>query len=131
MTAVTVEYTVSFAKKREQPRMKRSAKAESPKERFPSSKAGPSATRTARLLALAHYIERSVESGLLKDYAASARLLGMTRARMAQVMNLLLLSPGIQEAILAGKMVISERALRAVLTHVSWEEQPAALSTGN
>jgi len=78
---------------------------------------------------LAHFIERAVESGLIKDYAAAARLLGMTRARMAQVMNLLKLAPTIQESILIGKLVVSERPLRSVVRHASWEDQEDALDS--
>ena len=72
-----------------------------------------------------------MESGLLKDYAAAARLLGMTRARMAQVMNLVSLSPGIQEAILTGGLVVSERSLRSVIRNVEWKKQKAAVSNIN
>ena len=129
MTGVTVEYAVSFGKRSEQPRQRRPARAETPVRRAPFRKDKPSATRTARLLALAHFIERAVESGLIKDYAAAARLLGMTRARMAQVMNLLKLAPTIQESILIGKLVVSERPLRSVVRHASWEDQEDALDS--
>ena len=129
MTAVTVEYSVSFGKKSEQPRQKCSAKVESRNRLAPAPKIEPSATKTARILALAHYVERCVESGLVKDYAAAARLLGMTRARMAQVMNLLTLSPTIQDAILTGRLMVGERPLRPVVRHVGWEEQEAALDS--
>ena len=70
-----------------------------------------------------------MEAGLLKDYAAAARLLGMTRARMAQVMNLLTLSPTIQESILTGRLAVSERLLRPVVRHVGWEKQEAAFDS--
>lgn len=115
MTAVTVEYDVSFGDGPGKPSLATTEKhVVKPKS---------SATRTARLLALAHYVERLVESGQLKDYAHAARVLGMTRARMAQVMNLLLLSPGLQERILSGELVISERALRNVVRCVEWKKQ--------
>ncbi len=131
MTAVTVEYVVSFGKRSEQPRKSHPTKAEIRDRSIPAPKIEPSATKTARLLALAHYVERAVNSGLLKDYAAAARLLGMTRARMAQVMNLLWLSPGIQEAILAGKLVRRERPLRSVVRHIDWNDQKTAVSNLN
>jgi len=125
MTAVTVEYDVSFG---DGPgKVERAATEKHVVKPKPKS----SATRTARLLALAHHVERLVEDGQLKDYAHAARVLGMTRARMAQVMNLLLLSPGIQEKILAGKLDISERTLRAVVRRVCWDEQDAALASKN
>lgn len=56
--------------------------------------------RVARLLALAHRFEALPRSGAVKDYADLARLGRVTRARLTQVMNLLLLAPDIQEQIL-------------------------------
>ena len=89
----------------------------------PSTDPPRPATRLARMLALAHLIERKVESGQLKDYAEAARTLGISRARMTQVMNLLVLSPKVQEAVLLGKGFRSERSVRAVLGTPSWREQ--------
>ena len=40
-------------------------------------------SRAARMLALAHYVERLVEQGSVKSYAAAARQLGVSRARMS------------------------------------------------
>ena len=85
----------------------------------------PSVPRIARQLALAHYIDRLVENGGIKDYAEVARRLGITRARMAQVTNLLNLSPQFQESILSGKLRISERRLRSTLRHMDWQAQTA------
>ena len=83
--------------------------------------------RIARMLALAHHLEQLVETGDLKDYAEASRKLGLTRARMSQLANLLNLSPGIQEAILLGRIKTSERKLRAVTRIPIWVEQAAAL----
>ena len=77
------------------------------------------------MLALAHLIERKVASGQLKDYAEAARTLGISRARMTQVMNLLVLSPKVQEAVLLGTGFRSERGVRALLATPSWREQEA------
>ena len=44
---------------------------------------------------------------------------------MKQVMNLLVLSPEIQERVLAGDTGLSERGVRAVLGTPSWQEQEA------
>ena len=63
------------------------------------------------MLALAYHVEALIESGTLKDYAAAARRLGITRARMCQVANLRWLPCGVQERILAGEKV-SEWELR-------------------
>src|SRR5450756_479212 len=56
--------------------------------------------RVARLLALAHRLERLVRTGVVKDYAEAARLGHVTRARISQIMSLLYLAPDIQETIL-------------------------------
>lgn len=77
------------------------------------------------MLALAHLVERKVETGELSDYAEAARTLGISRARMTQVMNLLVLSPEVQEAVLLGKGCRSERGVRALLGTPSWREQEA------
>ena len=77
------------------------------------------------MLALAHLIERRVESGELKDYAEAARTLGISRARMTQIMNLLVLSPKVQEAVLLGNGRRSERNVRDILGKPSWQHQEA------
>ena len=82
---------------------------------------GPS--RTARMLALAHHIERQIEDGAIPDFAAAARALGLTRARLTQIMNLLLLAPEIQGHIAVGELVLTERALRRVVGEADWAEQ--------
>ena len=84
---------------------------------------GPS--RAARLLAFARYIERQIEDGAIPDYAAAARALGVTRARLTQIMNLLLLAPEIQARIVKGKLILTERALRRVVGEPDWAAQPA------
>jgi hypothetical protein len=56
--------------------------------------------RIARQLALAHALQRRVDAGKFADHAAMARALGFTRARISQIMDLLLLAPDIQAEIL-------------------------------
>ncbi len=56
--------------------------------------------RIARLMALALRFNQQIRDGTLRDYAQIARLGHVTRARVTQVMNLLLLAPDIIEAIL-------------------------------
>jgi hypothetical protein len=81
----------------------------------PPAPAGPPpASRLARQLALAHYIERLIEAGTLKDYAAAAKALGVSRARLTQVMDLLGLEPAVQERILLQAERTSEHALRTL-----------------
>ena len=48
--------------------------------------------RAARLLALAHRLEALLHAGVARDYAELARLGHVTRARISQVMALLLLA---------------------------------------
>ncbi len=94
--------------------------AVSPKGRVP---------RVARLLALAHKIDGAIRAGELRDLAHGAEVLGLTRARVTQVVNLLLLSPAIQEAILElppvtnGRDPVSERALRQIVAESNWTKQ--------
>ena len=85
--------------------------------------------RAARMLALAHHIDRLVEDGVLDDYAHAARVLGVTRARLSQIQNLLGLSPDIQGAILLSHPQCSERGLREVLRTPDWEDQRLHLSS--
>ena len=84
--------------------------------------------RVTRLLSLAHYIERCVVSGHVKDYATAARKIGITRARMSQILLLLNLAPAITERILAGEISSSERRLRPVASSISWNQQASQLS---
>lgn len=87
-----------------------------------------SSKRIARQLVLAHDLQRRVDEGEFSDYADLARSLGFSRARVTQIMDLLLLAPDIQEEILflevpPGRQPVSERALREVLRSVEWGEQ--------
>ncbi len=71
-------------------------------------------SRAARMLALAHYVERLVEEGTVRSYADAARQLGVSRARMSQILNLLNLSIRVQEGLLLGDLHLSERRVRAL-----------------
>lgn len=85
--------------------------------------------RIARQLALAHALRRRLERGEFADFADMARQLGFTRARVTQLMDLLLLAPEVQEEILflelpPGAQPVSERGLReAALGTIDWQEQ--------
>ena len=89
------------------------------------------ALRVARHLALAHEIERRIRAGELDDLAHAARAFGLTRARVTQITNLLLLAPAIQAEILAmppvtaGRDLITERTLRPVVAEPVWKMQTA------
>jgi len=56
--------------------------------------------RISRLMALAVRMEGLVRGGQVKDYAELARLGGVSRARVTQVLNLRNLAPAIQERLL-------------------------------
>ena len=85
-------------------------------------------SRVARQLALAHALQCRLAAGEFRNPAAMARALGFTRARITQLLNLLLLAPDIQEEILflelpAGNQLIHEADLRAVGRSLFWNEQ--------
>jgi hypothetical protein len=71
--------------------------------------------RAARLLALAHRLEGLLRTGVVRDYAELARLGRVTRARVSQVMALLLLAPDIQEQVLF--LPRTERGRDPVILH--------------
>ena len=85
--------------------------------------------RIVRLLALAHHFQKLLDDGWVSDYADIARLAGVTRARVSQIMDLLLLAPSIQEAILLDyralppEMLGAERAVRELVRLPAWREQ--------
>ena len=89
------------------------------------------APRVARHLALAHEIERRVHAGELDDLAFAARVFGLTRARVTQIVSLTLLAPAIQAEILSlpriseGRDPLTERTLRPIVAEPLWERQVA------
>ncbi len=89
----------------------------------------PRVPRVTRLMALAIKFQDMVDRGEVKDYADLARLGFVTRARLTQIMNLLLLAPDIQELLLIGSAssIPTERDLRSVNHHILWEDQRRAL----
>lgn len=52
----------------------------------------------ARILALAHHLQSAIDRGLVADRAAVARKLGLTRAQVTQLLDLLLLAPDLAGA---------------------------------
>ena len=87
----------------------------------------PTATRAARNLALAHYLGRMVERGLIADFTQAARMLGVSQPRVTHLMSLLLLSPTIQEEILFGRIAPGDKELRRMARVAEWNKQTAAL----
>ena len=93
----------------------------------PPPEKGPS--RAALMLALAHDLQGLIDRGEVPDRATLARQLGLTRARITQVLDLLLLAPDIQEAVLLGEVsAATERLLRPAAQIPAWTGQRAALS---
>jgi hypothetical protein len=125
---VTVSYRVSF-RKREGSALVATTRPEARPEvaaapvataRDARPHAATDATPTARLLALANRVERLVESGELRDYREAATRLGISHARMSQIMALLLLPTSVQADVLLGRRHDSECALRAIAIHPAW-----------
>jgi len=129
--AARVEFEVRFSPERKQ-RQKPQAR---PREASaPSLKPVPlRVPRITRLLVLGYHFERLVRGGAVRDYADLARLTGLSKARVTQIVNLTLLVPDIQAEILvldertnAGNTL--ERGLRDVTSLPDWNDQRRALN---
>jgi hypothetical protein len=85
-------------------------------------------THIAGVLALAHRWNDLIRSGEVRDRAELSRLVGVSRARVSQVMRLLDLAPEIQDAVLGGEIDGPgvEKELRAVAQHAVWAAQRRA-----
>jgi hypothetical protein len=84
--------------------------------------------RAAYALALAHAFEERLARGLAGDLADLARQTGLSRARITQLVDLLLLAPDLQEEVLfrtedPGERPLTERGLRGVVRALDWAEQ--------
>lgn len=85
--------------------------------------------RISRLMALAIHFDELITQGEISDYAELARLGQVSRARVTQIMNLLLLAPDLQEAILflprivSGRDPIPLRRLQPVCLTPNWQTQ--------
>jgi hypothetical protein len=84
--------------------------------------------RVAVTLAMAHKIRQGILAGEIQDQSDAARRLGLTRARLSQILDLTNLAPDVQEGILFlevinGREPLRERSLRGALRTASWDEQ--------
>ena len=91
----------------------------------------PCIPRITRLMALAIKFQEMIDRGEVRDYADLARLGYVTRARITQIMNLLLLAPDIQEEILnlaasVENTTLAERQVRSITKIVPWAPQRRA-----
>ena len=88
----------------------------------------PPVPRIAKMLALAHHIQRAIDAGRVPNRAAVAARLGLTRARVTQVLDLLQLAPDIQEVILCADLLpgvgsTTERLMRGIVRDALWGRQ--------
>lgn len=85
--------------------------------------------RIAKLMALAIKFEGLIANGTVADYSELAELAQVSRARISQIMNLLLLAPSIQEELLLMKPVTTGRDtlilmdMQSVALELNWERQ--------
>lgn len=85
--------------------------------------------RITRLMALAIRFDQLIRTGEVADYADLARLGHVTRARITQIMNLLMLAPDIQEELLflprvtQGRDPIHLRQLQPIALVPDWRKQ--------
>lgn len=85
--------------------------------------------RVSRLMALAIRFDSLLQQGEVQDYADLARLGHVTRARVSQIMNLLNLSPNIQEELLflpivtGGREPVKEWQVRPIAAVAEWGRQ--------
>jgi len=121
---LTVEFDVSFGKAGRARRVMHEGEAPV----MPPEAEPPKRRSAAEMLGLAHYFERLVREGRVCDYAELARRTSFTRARITQVMGLLLLPPAVQEDITVRDgvdsegNVVGEHALRGLMRIQDWRE---------
>ena len=95
----------------------------------PPAIASEKVPRIARLLALAHRFQGMLDRGEVASMAEIARLGRVSRARVTQIMDLLLLAPDIQDEVLYfpatkhGRDAVTLREMRAVCEAAQWAEQ--------
>ena len=89
--------------------------------------------KLTRLLVLGHHLDRLVRDGVVRDYTQLARLTGLSKARVTQILNLTMLPPDIQLEVLlldsadARKHRVFEKtAARLAAAHCDWNDQRAA-----
>lgn len=120
MNALKVKAKVHFKQHGRSKKLSLGAKPVSPIGRVP---------RVAKYMALAMRFEQLLAAGEVQNYAEIARLANVTRARVTQIMNLLLLAPDLQERLLflprieAGRDTITLGDLQAIALQPSWEVQ--------
>lgn len=91
----------------------------------------PRVPRIARLMALAVHCDQLLRDSKIENQSALAQLLHVTQPRLTQIMNLTLLAPEIQEALLfllpaeSGREPIHEKMMRPIVAILDWKTQRA------
>ena len=99
-----------------------------PRTVAPTAPPDASASPAAKNLALAHHLDRLIERGLVADFTAAARALGVSQPRLTHLMALLLLAPEIQTAVLFDELEFRDKELRALARIPEWREQAACVA---
>jgi hypothetical protein len=95
--------------------------------RAPKAAVTEKVPRVVRLLALAHKFQKMLDSGEVESMAELARLGRVSGARITQIMDLMMLAPEIQEAVLHGDIAVGTRELLAMCRAVEWKVQRTRL----
>ncbi|MBI1373376.1 MAG: hypothetical protein GC159_11650 [Phycisphaera sp.] len=128
MKGLTIQRQVHFG----QGRKRRKVLREGPSPATPQPTPAGRVPRISKLMALAIRFDRLIKEGEITDQAELARLGQVSRARVTQVMNLLLLAPDIQEEILFlprtrhGRDPIREVMVRPITAIPDWGKQRTA-----
>ena len=85
--------------------------------------------RVARLLALAHHFERLLAEGIVRTQGELAAFAGVTRPRVTQILNLLLLAPDIQEESFCRSRVTQGQAPSPTAPCSTWWPRPCGMSS--
>lgn len=114
-----VETTVHFGRGSRSEKVVRAGEASLP---LPAGRV----PRISRMMALAIWFDELIRKGEVKNFAELARLGQVSRTRVSQIMNLLLLAPEIQQRLLflprscAGREVNRLRQLQRVARIPNW-----------
>lgn len=127
MNTLTVESEIHFHRRRKGA-SKTIVRGPDPEQNSPVGRI----PRVSRLMALAIRFDALIREGEISDYAELARLANVSRARVTQIMNLLMLAPDIQEEILfldrvrTGNDPVIIGKLQSVAMLIDWRCQRTA-----
>ena len=117
----TTTFTFRFEKAPVQNEVPTERNEERPADEMPPT---PSVPKITLLLALAHHMERQLSRGAVRSQKELAARMGITGARVTQIMNMTLLAPEIQEEMLFNQnQRITERCLRRSVGSPLFQDQ--------